>query len=112
MMKHGKIKEGSGSASSPVFFVNEKRGKLRLVVDYRGLNAITIQDAYHISLMTTLMKQIQGSNYFNKLDLKNGFNLIRVKEGDEWKTAFKTRYSLCEYKVMPFGLANTPSVFQ
>ena len=112
MMKHGKIQEGSGSAGSPVFFVKEKTGKLRLVVDYRGLNAITIKDAYPIPLMTTLMEQIQGSNYFNKLDLKNGFNLIRVKEGDEWKTAFKTRYGLFEYKVMPFGLTNAPSVFQ
>ena len=62
--------------------------------------------------MTTLIEQIQGSNRFNKLDRKNGFNLIGVKEGDDWKTAFETRYSMFEYKVMPFGLANTASVFQ
>ena len=92
--------------------VKEKTGKLRLVVDYRGLNEITIKDDDSIPLMTTLMEQIQGSNYFNKLDLKNWFNLIRVKEGNEWKPAFKIRYSLFEYKVMSFGLANTTSVFQ
>jgi hypothetical protein len=112
MLANGKIQVGSGSVGSPVFFVKEKTGKMRLVVDYRGLNAITIKDAYPIPLMTTLMEQIQGSTWFNKLDLKNGFNLIRVKEGDEWKTAFKTRYGMYEYKVMPFGLANAPSVFQ
>ena len=83
-----------------------------LVVDYRGLNAITIQDKYLIPLMTTLMEQVQESTWFTKLDLKNGFNLIRVKAGDEWKTAFKTRYGLYEYTVMPFGLTNAPLVFQ
>ena len=112
MLKTSKIREGSGATGSPVFFVTEKTGKLRLVVDYRGLNAITIKDVYPIPLMTTLMEQIQESNWFNKLDLKNGFNLIRVKEGDEWKMPFKTRYGIFEYKVMPFCLVNAPSVFQ
>ena len=58
------------------------------------------------------MEQIQDSTWFIKLDLKNCFNLIRVKGGDEWKTAFKTRYGMYEYKVMPFRLAKAPSVFQ
>ena len=111
MVKNGKIRPGKGTAGCPVFFVKEKTGKLRLVVDYRGLNAITIKDKYPIPLMTTLMEQVQESTWFTKLDLKNGFNLIRVKEGDEWKTAFKTRYGLYEYTVMPFGLTNTLSVF-
>ena len=76
MLKTGKIQVGSGAAGSAVFFVKETIGKLTLVVDYRGLNAIIIKDVYPIPLMTTLMEQIQGSNWFNKLDLKNGFNLI------------------------------------
>ena len=84
---------------------------MRLVVDYRGLNTITIKDKYPIPLMTTLMEQVQESPWFTKLDLKNGFNLICVKAGDEWKTAFKTRYGLYEYTGMPFGLTNAPSVF-
>ena len=62
--------------------------------------------------MTTLMEQVQECTWFTKLDLKNGFNLIRVKEYDERKTAFKTGYGLYEYTVMPFGLTNAPSVFQ
>ena len=111
ILKTGKNGEGSGAIGSPVFFIKEKTGKLRLVVDYHRLNTITIKDVYPIPLMTTLMEQIQVSNWLNELDLKNGFNLIRVKEGDEWKTAFKTRYGMFEYKVMPFGLANAPSVF-
>ena len=112
MVMTGKIRPGKGHAGSPVFFVKEKTGKMCLVVDYRGLNAITIKDKYPIPLMTTLMEQVQESSWFTKLDLKNGFNLIHVKAGDEWKTAFKTRYGLYEYTVMPFGLTNAPSVFQ
>ena len=112
MVATGKIRPGKGHAGSSVFFVKEKTGKMRLVVDYHGLNAITIIDKYSIPLMTPVMEQVQGSTWFTKLDLKNGCNLIRVKAGDEWKTAFKTRYSLHEYIVMPFGLTNAPSVFQ
>ena len=112
MIATGKIRPGKGHAGSPVFFVKERTGKMHLVVDYRSLNAITIKDKYLIPLMTTLMEQVQESTWFTKLDLKNTFNLIRVKAGDEWKTAFKTRYGLYEYTVMPFGLTNAPSVFQ
>ena len=83
MVATGKIRPGKGHAGSPVFFVKEKTSKMRLVVDYHGLNAITIKDKYPIPLMTTLMEQVQESTWFTKLDLKNGFNLIRVKAGDE-----------------------------
>ena len=68
-------------------------------------------DKFPIPLMTPVMEQVQGSTWFTKLDLKTGFNLISVTAGDEWKTAFKTRYGLYEYIVMPFGLTNAPSVF-
>ena len=112
MVATGKIRPGKGHAGSPVFFVKEKTGKMRLVVGYRGLNAIAIKDKYPIPLMTTLMEQVQESTWFTKLNLKNGFHLIRVKAGNEWKTAFKTKYGLYEYTVMPFGLTNAPSVFQ
>ena len=62
--------------------------------------------------MQELQDRVQGSRYFTKMDLKNGFNLIRIREGDEWKTAFRTRYGLYEFNVMPFGLTNAPSTFQ
>ena len=112
MIMSGKIRPGKGSAGSPIFFVKETTGKIHLVVNYRGLNAITIKDKYPIPLMTILMEQVQECTRFTKLDLKNSVNLIRVKEGDEWRTAFKTRYGLYEYTIMPFGLTNASSVFQ
>jgi len=112
MLKNGQIGPSKSSASAPIFFAKQANGKLRIVVDYRGLNAITIKDKYPIPLMTTLMEQVGTSQIFLKLDLKLDFNLLRIAEGDEWKTAFKTRYGLYVYTLMPFGLTNVPSVFQ
>ena len=84
---------------------------MRNVVNYRGLNAITIKDKYPVPLMTTLVEQVAGTKIFTKLDLKSGFNLIRIAEGDKWKTAFTCRYGLFEYMVMPFRLSNAPATF-
>jgi hypothetical protein len=85
---------------------------LRLCVDYRGLNKVTIKDRTPLPLMTELRERLAKATIFTLLDLKNGYNLIRIKEGDEWKTAFRTRYGLFEYTVMPFGLCNAPGTFQ
>ena len=81
-------------------------------MDYRGLNKITIPNQYPLLLMQELQDRVQGAQWFTKIDLKNGFNLIRIREGDEWKTTFRTHYGLYEFKVMPFGLTNAPSTFQ
>jgi len=113
MEKAGKIQRSTSPARSPILFVPKPNGKgLWLCVDYQGLNKITIPNRYPLLLMQELQDRVQGAQWFTKLDLKNGFNLIRIREGDEWKTAFWTRYGLFEFNVMPFGLTNAPSTFQ
>lgn len=114
----GFIRPSKSTASSPVFFVKDKasasRGveQLRLVVDYRSLNAKIKMDEYPIPLTRTVMQQLPRAKIFTKFDVRAGFNNIRIRPGDEWKTAFKTFFGLYEYQVMPFGLATAPSTFQ
>ena len=113
MLTSGKICSSKSSAGAPIFFVPKKEGGgLRLRVNYRGLNKVTILNRYPLPLMNELRGRVRGAKIFTKLDLKSGYNVIRIKEGDEWKTAFRTRYGVFEYKVMPFGLANAPATFQ
>jgi len=109
----GKIRSSTSPGGSPILFVPKPHGRgLRLCVDYRALNRITIPNRYPLPLMQELQDRVQGAQWFTKMDLKNGFHLIRMREGDEWKTAFRTRYGLFEFQVMPFGLTNAPSTFQ
>ncbi|QRW26202.1 Transposon Tf2-7 polyprotein [Rhizoctonia solani] len=108
----GLIRPSKSKYGSPVHFVNKKNGKRRMVVDYRSLNANTVKNAYPLPLIQSLIEKLRGAKYFSTIDLKSGYNLVRIKEGDEWKTAFKTIYGLFEYLVMPFGLCNAPAAFQ
>jgi hypothetical protein len=108
----GKIRESKSPAGAPIIFVPKPDGSLRLCVDYRGPNRVTIKDRTPLPLMSELRERLGRATIFTKLDLKNGYNLIRIAEGDEWKTAFRTRYGLFEYLVMPFGLCNAPGTFQ
>jgi hypothetical protein len=108
----GKIRESKSPAGAPINFVPKPDGSLRLCVNYRGLNRVTIKDRTPLPLMAELRERPSRANTSTKLDLKNGYNLIRIAEGDEWKTAFRTRYGLFEYLVMPFDLCNAPSTFQ
>jgi hypothetical protein len=108
----GKIRESKSPAGAPIIFVPKPDGSLRLCVDYRGLNRVTVKDRTPLPLMAELRERLGRAKIFTKLDLKNGYNLIRIAEGDEWKTAFRTRYGLFEYLVMPFGLCNAPGTFQ
>jgi hypothetical protein len=81
-------------------------------VDYRGLNRITIKNRYPLPLIQESLDRLKSARYFSKLDLRGAYNLIRINPGEEWKTAFRTRYGLFEYLVMLFGLCNAPATFQ
>ncbi|KAF8722770.1 Retrotransposon gag protein, partial [Rhizoctonia solani] len=111
-LKAGKIQPSKSSISSPVMFVPKKDGSRCLVVDYRRLNNRTKKNVYPLPCPDDLMAQLRGAKVFTKLDLRWGYNNVRVKEGDEWKTAFRTKYGLYKSLVMTFGLTNAPASFQ
>src|SRR6266571_3196256 len=98
--------------ASPFFFVDKKDGKLQPVQDYRALNDVTIKNAAPLPLIPELIDKLCGARYFTKLDIHWGYNNIRIKEGDEYKAAFKTPLGLFEPTVMTFGLCNAPTTFQ
>ncbi|KAJ1599477.1 hypothetical protein NDA14_002828 [Ustilago hordei] len=95
-----------------VLFVPKKDGGLRLCVDYRGLNEITVKNRAPLPLIEEQLFLLRKARIYTKLDLRAAYNLIRIAKGDEWKTAFGTQLGLYEYLVMPFGLANAPAHFQ
>ena len=97
---------------APVFFIKKKDGSLRLVQDYRALNAVTVKNRYPLPLISELVSQLRGARYFTKLDVHWGFNNVRIKPGDEWKAAFRTNRGLFEPLVMFFGMTNSPATFQ
>lgn len=106
------IAPSTSPAGAPILFVKKKDGSLRLCVDYRGLNKITVKNRYALPLIHELLDRVRTAQVFTKLDLRGAYNLIRIRPEDEWKTAFRTRYGHFQYKVMPFGLANAPATFQ
>ncbi|QRW22883.1 Retrotransposable element Tf2 protein [Rhizoctonia solani] len=108
----GKIHPSTSSAGAPVMFVKKADGSLQLVVDYRKLNDATRKNVYPLPRQDDLMAKLRHAKIFTKLDLQWGYNNVRVKDGNEWKTAFRTKYGLFEYLVMPFGLTNAPAAFQ
>jgi hypothetical protein len=107
----GFIRESTSPAGYPILFVPKKNGKLRLCVDYRKLNDITIKNRYPLPRIDQILQQVQGAVRMTKFDLQGAYNLIRMAEGEEWKTAFRTHYGLYKYCVMPFGLTNAPASF-
>ena len=100
------------SAGAPVLFTPKPDGTLRFCVDYRRLNSMTIKNRYPLPLIDEILDRLSGARVFTKVDVKNAYYRLRIREGDEWKTAFQTRYGLFEYLVMPFGLTNAPASFQ
>jgi transposase InsO family protein len=108
----GFIRPSSSPAASPMLFVKKKEGSLRPCLDYRGLNKGTIKDRYPLPLINETLTTVAKAKIITKIDIRDAYNLIRVKAGDEWKTAFRTRFGLFEFLVMPFGLTNAPATFQ
>ncbi len=108
----GIIRPSSSPAGVGFFFVEKKDGSLRPCIDYQGLNDITVKNRYPLPLMSSAFELLQGATIFTKLDLRSAYHLVRIREGDEWKTAFNTHTGHFEYLVMPFGLSNSPAVFQ
>ncbi|KAJ1591325.1 hypothetical protein NDA15_005468 [Ustilago hordei] len=111
-LEKGFIRPSKSLAQSPVLFVPKKDGGLRLCVDYRGLNEITVKNRAPLPLIEEQLFLLRKARIYTKLDLRAAYNLIRIAKGDEWKTAFGTQLGLYEYLVMPFGLANAPAHFQ
>lgn len=111
-LEKGFIRPSSSPASSPVLFVKKPGGGLRFCVDYREINDLTIKNRYPIPRIHETLTLLGKAKFFTKLDVISAFNRMRIAKGDEYLTAFRTRFGLYEYLVMPFGLANAPSSFQ
>ncbi|KAL0167361.1 hypothetical protein M9458_039205, partial [Cirrhinus mrigala] len=111
-LAQGYIRSSTSPAASSFFFVAKKDGGLRPCIDYRALNKVTVPFKYPLPLVPAALETLRGAKIFTKLDLHSAYNLIRIRNGDEWKTAFITPTGHYEYLVMPYGLVNAPSIFQ
>jgi hypothetical protein len=112
MVAKGYIRPSKSPYASPFFFVKKKDGKLRPVQDYRRLNSHTVRNQYPLPLIAQLISDLSGAWIFSKVDVRQGYNNVRIKKGDEWKAAFKTKFGHWEPLVMFFRLTNSPSTFQ
>ncbi|KAI3122130.1 hypothetical protein CBS147326_8957 [Penicillium roqueforti] len=105
------IRVSKSPAAVPVLLVRKLGGGIRFCVDYRGLNEITIKDRYPLPLIKETLRNMSQAKWFTKLDVIAAFHKIRIELGEEWKTAFRTRYGLFEWLVTPFGLTGVPATF-
>ena len=111
LLEKGYIQRSSSPWGAPVLLVEKKDGSLRMVVDYRALNEVTIKNKYPLRMINDLFDQLQGAKVFSKIDLRSGYHQLKVREKDIPKTAFRTRYGAYKGIFMNLGMTNAPSTF-
>ncbi|KAL0556808.1 hypothetical protein IC582_005325 [Cucumis melo] len=111
LLDKGFIRPSVSPWGAPVLFVKKKDGSMRLCIDYRELNKVTVKNRYPLPRIDDLFDQLQGATVFSKIDLRLGYHQLRIKDGDVPKIAFRSRYGHYEFIVMSFGLTNAPAVF-
>jgi Reverse transcriptase (RNA-dependent DNA polymerase) len=112
LLEKGLIRPRMSPWGAPVLFAPKKDGGLRMCLDYRAFNMLTIENKCPIPRIDEIFDRIQGAQYFTSLDIRSGYYQIRMKDADIPKTCIRTRYESFEFLVMPFGLTNAPSTFQ